>query len=47
MLWEKFHGNPKMGDISHEDKSVVNMIFFAGLVVTLMACAVFLMYWFL
>jgi hypothetical protein len=44
MLWEKIHGNPKVGDISHKDNKVVNMIFVAGVVVTLMACVVFVLY---
>ncbi len=44
MLWEKIHGDPKIGDIGHKDNTVVNMIFIAGVVVTLMACVAFLMY---
>jgi hypothetical protein len=44
MLWEKIHGDPKIGDINHNDNRVVNMIFVAGVVVTLMACVVFVMY---
>jgi hypothetical protein len=44
MFWEKIHGNPKIGDIQHKDNRVVNMIFVAGVVVTLMACVAFLMY---
>lgn len=47
MLWERIHGDPKIGDIQHKDNAVVNMIFVAGVVVTLMACAVFLMFWLL
>ena len=44
MFWEKFRGNPKIGDISHKDNKVVNVIFAVGIVVTLVACAVFLMF---
>ena len=44
MLLPKFHGDPKIGDIDHKDNTVVNMIFIAGVVVTLMACVAFLMY---
>ena len=44
MLWEKIRGDPKTGDIGHKDNRVVNMIFFAGVVVTLLACVVFVMY---
>ena len=44
MLWEKIHGDPKIGDIDHKDNKVVNIIFVAGVVVTLMACVAFVMY---
>ncbi len=47
MLWEKIHGDPKIGDISHEDNKVVNMIFVAGVVVTLLVVVALLMYAFL
>lgn len=47
MFWEKIRGDPKIGDIGHKDNKVVNMIFVAGVVVTLMACVAFLMYAFL
>ena len=44
MLWERIHGDPNIGDINHKDNRIVNMIFFAGVVVTLMACVVFVMF---
>ncbi len=44
MLWEKIRGNPKIGDIGHKDNTVVNTIFVVGVVVTLLACVVFVMY---
>ena len=44
MLWERFHGDPNVSDIDHKDNTVVNMIFFAGVVVTLMVVAGLLMY---
>lgn len=44
MLWEKIHGDPKIGDINTNDNRFVNVIFATGVVVTLMACAVFVMY---
>jgi hypothetical protein len=44
MLWNKIHGDPKIGDIDHKDYKVVNIIFVAGVVVTLMACVAFVMY---
>ena len=44
MLWEKIHGDPKIGDIQHKDNTVVNIIFVVGVVVTLMACAAFVMF---
>ena len=44
MLWEKIHGDPKIGDIQHKDNTVVSIIFVAGVVVTLMACVAFFMY---
>ncbi len=47
MLWARFHGDPNVSDIDHKNNTVVNLIFFAGVVVTLMACGVFLMYYFL
>ena len=47
MLWEKIHGDPKIGDIQHKDNTVVNMIFVAGVIVTLMVVVALLMYGFL
>jgi hypothetical protein len=44
MFWEGIRGNPKIGDIQHKGNKVVNMIFVAGVVITLMACVAFLMY---
>ena len=47
MFWEKIHGDPKIGDIGHKDNTVVNMIFVAGVVVTLLVVVALLMYAFL
>ncbi len=47
MLWEKIHGDPKIGDIDHKDDKAVNMIFVAGVVVTLLVVVALLMYAFL
>ena len=44
MLWKKIHGDPKIGDIGHKDNKIVSVIFGVGVVVTLVACVVFLMY---
>ena len=44
MLWEKIHGDLKIGDIQHKDNAVVNIIFVVGVVVTLMACVAFVMF---
>ena len=44
MLWERFHGDPNVSDIDHKDNTIVNLIFFAGVVVTLMVVAGLLMY---
>lgn len=47
MFWEKIHGDPRIGDIDHKDNKVVNMIFVAGVVVTLLVVVALLMYAFL
>ncbi len=38
MLWEKIRKDPKIGDISHKDNTVVNMQFVAGVAVALIIC---------
>ncbi len=47
MLFERFRGNPNMGDIDTGDNRITNMVFLAGFVVTLMVVAALLMYAFL
>jgi hypothetical protein len=47
MLFERFRGNPNTGDIDTKDNRVTNVLFFAGVIVTLVICVGILMYAFL
>jgi hypothetical protein len=47
MLLERFRGNPNIGDVNTRDNRVLNVLFFAGVIVTLVICVGILMYAFL
>ena len=47
MFLERFRGNPNTGDIDTRDNRVLNVFFFAGVVVTLLIVVGLLMYAFL
>jgi hypothetical protein len=47
MFLARFRGNPNVGDIDTRDNRVVNVLFFAGVVVTVVICVGLLMYAFL
>jgi hypothetical protein len=47
MFLARFRGNPNVGDIDTRDNRVMNVVFFAGAVVTLVICVGLLMYAFL
>ena len=47
MFLERFHGNPEIGDIDTKDNRIVNVVFFAGFVITLMVVGFLLMVYFL
>ena len=47
MFLARFRGNPNISDINTRDNRVVNVLFFAGFVVTVVICVGLLMYAFL